>query len=84
MIFDDALSAVDAETEELVLKRFLERRRGKTNIIVSNRVATLREADTIYVFESGAIVASGSHQQLSDRDGLYRRIAELQSIRKAV
>ena len=81
LIFDDALSAVDTETEELILKRFLEIRGGKTNIIVSNRVSTLAMADLIYVFDSGSIVASGHHEELMRSEGLYRRIAELQSLR---
>ena len=80
LIFDDALSAVDTETEELILSRFLELRQGKTNIIVSNRISTLAGADRIYVLDAGRIVDSGSHLELMQRDGLYRQIATLQSL----
>ena len=82
LIFDDALSAVDTETEELILRRFLERRTGKTNVIVSNRVSTLSGADMIYVLEAGRVTASGTHSDLIQRPGLYKQIYELQSLQR--
>ena len=78
LVFDDALSAVDVETEERILGAFFEERRGKTNIIISHRVSTLQEADQIIVIEEGRITHQGSHQELISKGGLYREIYELQ------
>ncbi len=80
LIFDDALSAVDAETEELILRRFLDLRSGRTNIIVSNRVSTLAGCDRVYVLEAGRVSASGTHRELVSAPGLYRQIHRLQSL----
>lgn len=77
-IFDDALSAVDAETEEQIIRSFLESRKGRTMIIVSNRVSTLREADHIIVLDDGHIVQQGTHLELIAREGFYRDIYRLQ------
>ena len=80
LILDDALSAVDTKTEEFILKEFMKRRRGKTNIIISHRVSTLQTADRILVLENGVIDQYGSHEDLIKQEGLYKRIFSLQAM----
>lgn len=80
LIFDDALSAVDTETEELILGGILEDRRGRTNIIVSNRVSTLQRADLIAVLDGGRLIQWGSPAELIRQDGFYAETAALQEL----
>lgn len=80
LVFDDALSAVDTETEERILKALLAWRRGRTNIIISNRVSTLRHADRIAVLEGGALAQYGTHEELLALEGFYSEIARLQAL----
>ena len=80
LVFDDALSAVDTETEERILEALLARRAGRTNIIVSNRVSTLRHADRIAVLDAGAMVQYGTHEELLAVEGFYSEIARLQAL----
>ncbi len=84
LLLDDALSAVDAETEERILRALLEERNGKTTVIVSHRISTLRNADQIIVLDSGEIAQRGTHEQLlAQSEGFYARIAALQQIEEA-
>ena len=80
LIFDDALAAVDTSTEEKILEGFLELRRGKTNILISHRVSTLKFADRIIVLEEGGIVQAGTHAELIEKEGFYAEIANLQRL----
>lgn len=81
LLLDDALSAVDAETEEHILSSLIDERKGKTTIIVSHRISTLRNADHIIVLDSGEIIQQGSHEELiADSEGFYARIAALQQL----
>lgn len=82
LIFDDALSNVDTETEEKILKQVLEFRQGKTNIIVSHRISTLEFADNIIVLEKGRITQQGRHEELINEEGLYSEIYNLQKVEK--
>ncbi len=85
LVFDDALSAVDAETEDRILEALLEERRSRTNIIVSHRVSTLRHADLIIVLDGGRITQRGTHAELlAQEDGFYAEIARLQELERAV
>ncbi|TFG58785.1 MAG: ABC transporter ATP-binding protein [Spirochaetales bacterium] len=79
LVFDDALSAVDTETEEKILRELLEYRKGKTSIIVSHRVSTLSTADKIIVLDNGRIIQEGTHEELMCAEGFYREIYYLQS-----
>jgi len=80
LIFDDALSAVDTDTEKKILSTFFKRRKGKTNILVSHRISTLEMADFVVVMEKGRITQHGSPTELLEQEGLYREIAVLQSL----
>ena len=80
LILDDALSAVDTETEELILGELLKEREGKTSIVVSHRISTLRNANMIIVLDDGRIRQIGTHEELVAQEGFYREIAELQRL----
>lgn len=78
LMLDDALSAVDTRTEDRILSTILETRRGRTTILVSNRVSTLRHADHIIILDAGRITQRGTHGELMAQAGLYREIYQLQ------
>jgi len=80
LVLDDALSAVDAETEESIVSVLIAERRGKTTIIVSNRVSTLRRADIVAVLDAGRLAQLGSPDELAAVDGFYAEIAALQAL----
>ncbi|MCL2127963.1 MAG: ABC transporter ATP-binding protein/permease [Treponema sp.] len=80
LILDDSLSAVDAETEKKILDALLLERRGRTTILVSHRVSTLRYADKVLVLERGRKGEYGSPSELSRRGGFYSRMAALQQL----
>ncbi|MCX7027004.1 MAG: ABC transporter ATP-binding protein [Spirochaetes bacterium] len=85
LILDDALSAVDAETEEKILQNLIVERKGKTMLIVSHRVSTLRHADSILVLKDGAMIQYGSHAELmEEKNGFYAEIARLQELEAVV
>lgn len=80
LVLDDCLSAVDTETEEIILRnlRKYTERNGTTTVIVSHRISSLRNADTILVMEEGKIVETGSHESLMKTSGLYAQMYEKQ------
>jgi ATP-binding cassette subfamily B protein len=78
LLLDEATSALDAESE-LAVQRAVDRlSEGRTTIVVAHRLATVKKADRILVFDQGRIVAEGTHAQLVAQDGLYARLARLQ------
>jgi len=80
LIFDDSLSAVDTETDIAIREELSKRNKGTTTFIVSQRIATLMDADRIFVIEKGRLSDSGTHDELINRDGLYSRIWKIQSM----
>jgi len=84
VIFDDPLSAVDAEREEFILGNLREFFRGRTSIIIAHRISAVRNADHTIVLDKGRIVERGSHDELLTRNGVYTRIWRLQQAESQV
>jgi ATP-binding cassette subfamily B protein len=81
LLLDDALSAVDAETEGTILEA-LRRRHGKrTTLVIAHRLSTLAHADKVIVLEGGRIIQQGTHAALLAQEGLYRRLWTIQNHR---
>src|SRR6185503_12031264 len=80
LILDDALSSVDTLTEERILTHLAEVMRGRTVILISHRVSTVRQADRIIVLDHGRIVERGTHAELVDAGGYYAELAQKQML----
>ncbi len=78
LLLDEATSALDAESERAVQQAVERMAADRTTLIVAHRLATVKKADRILVFENGRIVAEGSHKELVAQGGLYARLAKLQ------
>jgi len=79
LIFDDSLSAVDMETDELIRGRLKALSGTRTIILISHRINTLMDAHQVLVLDNGEVEAIGSHRELINREGTYRRIYEIQT-----
>lgn len=80
LILDDSMSAVDTQTEERILNSIFENRIEKTTIIISYRISTLKNCDNIFVLKDGSLTESGTHSQLLENNGLYKKIFDMQSL----
>jgi subfamily B ATP-binding cassette protein MsbA len=78
LILDEATSALDSESELLVQKALANLMKSKTSIVIAHRLSTIRRADKIVVMEKGRVVETGTHAELLELDGRYRRLYELQ------
>jgi subfamily B ATP-binding cassette protein MsbA len=80
LILDEATSALDSESEALVQSALQNLMAGRTVIVIAHRLSTVRRADRIVVLENGAIADIGSHEELMQKLGIYRRLYDLQFI----
>ena len=78
LILDDSTSSVDMETEHRLQQALVDVIRGRTTFVIAHRLSTVRRADMILALENGEIVERGTHDQLLEHGGLYRRIYDLQ------
>lgn len=84
LIFDDCLSAVDANTEVKILSSLKKIMKDKTSIIISHRISAVKDSDLIIVLDNGEILERGVHQELLDKKGLYSSIYEKQLIEQKI
>ena len=84
LILDDALSAVDTQTEALILSQLRESLRGRTSFLISHRVTAVMHADRILVLGDGSIVEEGTHGELLAREGVYATLLRRQLLEQEV
>lgn len=80
MIFDDSFSAVDAKTDIRIRESLSKHTQNATVFLISHRVRTIMNADLILVMDKGRIIESGTHEELSQREGIYRILCEMQDV----
>lgn len=84
LILDDALSAVDTDTEEQILKNLKINRENKTTIIIAHRISTIQNADYILVLEDGEMAEYGTHEDLIQLGGIYAQMYKTQQLEKQI
>lgn len=80
LVLDDALSAIDADTEDRVLRELEQIMKDRTTIVISHRLSTVQHCTTIIVLENGRIIEAGSHGELVERNGTYAAMFERQQL----
>jgi ATP-binding cassette, subfamily B, multidrug efflux pump len=84
LILDDAFASVDVETEEAILRQLKQFMRGRTTLLISHRISTVREADMIVYLRAGEIIEQGTHDQLVARQGAYYQLYQRQRLIREV
>jgi subfamily B ATP-binding cassette protein MsbA len=79
LILDEATSALDTESERLVQQALENLMRNRTSIVIAHRLSTIQFADEIIVLQAGELVERGKHNDLLERNGVYRKLYELQA-----
>ncbi|MBL7736707.1 MAG: ATP-binding cassette domain-containing protein [Chitinophagaceae bacterium] len=78
LVLDEATSSLDSESERLVQEALENLMKGRTSFVIAHRLSTIRNADQILVIDQGRVIESGSHTELMNRNGLYRKLNEMQ------
>jgi subfamily B ATP-binding cassette protein MsbA len=78
LVLDEATSALDTESERLVQTALANAMRGRTTLVIAHRISTIRTADRIFVVDNGRIAESGTHDELYQKNGIYRKLYDLQ------
>ncbi|WP_113651205.1 ABC transporter ATP-binding protein [Pedobacter namyangjuensis] len=79
MLLDEATSALDTESEKLVQDALNNLMQNRTSVVIAHRLSTIQQADVIVVIDKGQITESGSHSELMSRNGLYKRLIDMQT-----
>ncbi len=82
MFLDEATSALDTESEKLVQDALNNLTKNRTSLIIAHRLSTIQNVDEIVVLENGKIIEQGNHQQLINKNGLYKRLIDMQTFDK--
>lgn len=83
MLLDEATSALDTESERLVQDALYKLMENRTTVVIAHRLSTIQNADKIVVVENGRIVETGTHQELINQSGLYKRLIDMQQFAEA-
>ena len=78
LILDEATSQLDTESEMLVQEAIDRMMKGRTVLVIAHRLSTIKHADRIYVLNEGRITEVGSHDELIEKDGIYKKLYEMQ------
>ena len=79
LVLDEATSALDSESELAVQQGLDALMKGRTSIVIAHRLSTIRHADLIVVMDKGRIVERGTHEELMQKGGLYKKLVDMQS-----
>ena len=80
LVLDDSVSAVDTKTEKTILGNLRETRQGRTTILIAHRISTIEQMDKIIFIDEGKVVAVGTHEELYQNCGEYRKMVDLQKL----
>ena len=79
MVLDEATSALDTESERLVQVALENMMKNRTSVVIAHRLSTIQNADHIVVMQKGQIVEQGTHMELLKKQGMYKKLVEMQS-----
>jgi subfamily B ATP-binding cassette protein MsbA len=78
LILDEATSALDSESEKLVQEALFNLMKNRTSIVIAHRLSTIQHADEIVVIQDGTIAERGTHEELNQKNGIYKKLSDIQ------